>query len=574
VAAGLLLFAAALAGRLVQLQIFQADELQHRASQQHRHQIRLTPRRGEILDREGRLLAVSVAGASVGLRPRAIPPEERETVIREVARVTGKGRRWLAKMVETRSDFFFAARHETARVGESLRKLDLPGVEVLDDWRREYPHHTLAAGLLGGVRVDGDGSDGLEYLHDARLSAPQRVEMILRDGFRVTFRAESAAGKVPPNLELALDARLQATMEEILAETARTVRAKGAIAVAMDPRSGEILAMASHPGVDLMAPRAERPGRVPIGAVELVFEPGSVMKALTVAAALEAGALREDERINLGDGRLDLPGRDLVEHDKRLRGRVSLRKIMALSSNVGAARIALRLDPESFHESLLRLGVGRETSVDLPTEGVGQFRAPSEWTGRSQAMIAIGQEVSSTPLGLLTSYAAIANDGLRPLPRVARAWIEDDGLRRGAASSYGERVMSSETARITRSLLEAVVREGTGRAAAVPGYRVAGKTGTAQKSFPGEGYRDKAYVSTFVGFAPLPRPEVALVVVIDEPRNGYYASEVAAPAWSRIMGEALRVRRVPPDGALVTLPSPLLARGEQEEPSAPPKEPA
>jgi cell division protein FtsI/penicillin-binding protein 2 len=473
-----------------------------------------------------------------------------------VSEATGVSRAPLIRRLSTQQSFFFAIRQVSSSVGERLRDLKLPGVEVHEEWRREYPHHALAAHLLGFVGTDGEGMCGLEHQYDHLLSGSERQVLMVRDGLRVPFQQHGTDRGPPPGLEVTLDIPLQAAADEVLKEGVARAGTRAGVAIVMDPRDGAILAMASHPTFDPMKRETRTKTRIRNLATSMTFEPGSVLKALVVAAALDARALRLSEVLDLGNGRLPLPRRALHDHDRRLRGPAGLRKVMALSSNVGAAKIALRLSPEDLHAAYRRFGIGEPTGIDLPGEEAGIFRPPDAWTVRTPAMLAIGQEVSTTPLGVLTAFAAIAREGLRPTPHLARAWIEPDGSRRPLESPPRTRVLEPEAANQTVRLLEAVVLEGTGQSAAVPGYRLAGKTGTAQKAVPGHGYRDGLHVSTFVGFGPLPHPEVAVIVVMDEPTHGHFAAEVAAPVWSQLMATALRILRIPAAGREVTLAAP------------------
>jgi cell division protein FtsI/penicillin-binding protein 2 len=565
------LFAVVVVTRLVYLQILVADDLRTRVSRQHSSVERLTPRRGAVLDRDGRPFALSVTGASVGLRPSAISAGDRETVARAVANATGVSARPLLRQLRSRDRFFFAAFQADRRVGDSLGELDLPGIEIHDDWRRVYPHGSIAAHTLGFVGTEGRGLCGIEQRYEELLSGPERRVIVLRDGLRVPFRERGAERNQPPGLELTLHLRLQAAVEKALRDGVRSAAARSGVAVVMDPRDGDILAMASYPTFDLMDRSVRSPQRAWNRAVGMTFEPGSVMKVFAVAAAIEAGRIRATEVFDVGDGVMPLPGGPLRESHRDVRGRLDVTSIIARSSNVGAAKIALRLDPPELHAALRRFGFGGPTGIDLPGEEVGVLRPPSGWTARSPAMLAIGQEMSSTPLGVLRAYASLAREGRLPTPRLARAWIDPDGVRYPIASPAPRLAIDAEIARTLVGMLHEVVEEGTGRNARIAGYRVAGKTGTAQKAGPG-GYPPGLYVSSFVGFGPVADPELAAIVVIDEPRDGYFASEVAAPVWTEIMETAFRMLRAPADGLLVARSSGPRAKASPV--SVPPSAPA
>jgi cell division protein FtsI/penicillin-binding protein 2 len=551
VAAGLL----ALAARCAHLQVIKAPELLDLARSQQERTITLDPRRGPILDRNGKELAVSLDVDSAFADPSEVG--DAGDAARKLAPLLGLNPGELRERLASDRHFVWVKRKIAPDLKRRVQGLDLPGVGFARESRRYYPKRTLAAHLLGSCGVDNQGLGGLEFAYDGAVKGTPGRIMFLRDGHggRVLdrIRTEPTAGV---GLILTVDEVIQYLVERELEAAMRDSGAAGATVVVLRPRTGEVLALASRPTFDpnnyAAAGEEARRNR----AVSDYYEPGSTFKVMTAAAALDSGRARPDESIWCENGSI-VVARHRFDEDRRPFGNLTFTEVLALSSNVGAIKLARRLPPEDFLGYLHRFGFGRKTGVDLPGESPGMLRDVAEWSGLSQASLAIGQEVGATTLQLAAAIGTIANDGMRLTPRVVQATVTADGRRLpadGGDMRGGTRAVSPATARALRRMLQAVTTEGTGRSAAVPGYTVGGKTGTAQKIDQSGRYSPGRYVSWFAGFVPADRPALVIVVMVDEPKGPrFHGGDVAAPVFARVALPALQYLGVTPDrdGTLV-----------------------
>jgi len=555
----LLIWGGAVVGRLVQLQIARNGEYRARAQRQQERRIEVSPRRGTILDREGRELAVSVEAFSVF----AIPEEVRRPrqAARFLAPVLHVPEGTLLSRLTQPKGFVWLARKAVDHVAaDRIRVVKLSGVHLVTEAKRFYPKGPHAASVLGYVGTDDRGLAGLEYLYDETVRGKPGEIVVLKDARRSTYGEAEAAGVKPPRegatLTLSLDSGLQFAAERELAAGVEAAGAKSGALVLLDPATGDILAMATVPGFDPNRfggfSAEERRNR----AVADAHEPGSTFKIVTGALALESSVVTLDEVIETGEGNIRVANTIISEHDNRRFGALTLAGVFEHSSNVGIIRVGLRLGARKLFDGASALGVGRATGVDLPGENPGIFRPLSRWSGLSTASISMGQEVALTPLQLARIAAAVANGGLLVTPRLVTRVEHSGGSAQEIPRKTPVRVLSEETARKIRHILVGAVERGTGTRAAVPGFVVGGKTGTAQKAGPG-GYEQGRYVSSFVGLAPAEDPRLVCAVVIEEPRGKYYASEIAAPVFSRVVSQSLAILRVAP--AEQRLPSTVLA---------------
>jgi cell division protein FtsI (penicillin-binding protein 3) len=428
--------------------------------------------------------------------------------------------------------------------------LNLPGVQVLDEPRRDYPAGSLAAQVVGFAGTDHKGLSGLERQYDTLLAGVpgHMVEQRAPQGLAI-----SSAPRVgePPvagtDLVLTIDREIQATAERLLTEAVRKHKAKGATAAVLDVETGEILAMAGMPGyVPEQIGEASSYARRN-RAVTDAYEPGSVAKLVTAAAVLEEGIVDTRNEIKIGSS-VRVGGKTFSDGHSPERGTV--RDIIRDSSNVGTIKLARKLGPERLYNYMRRFGLGEATSLAFPGETDGILLEPSQWSGTSLPTIAIGHGVSASLLQLTQMYATVARGGVYRDPVLVRGSVGSDGTLESAAEPATRRVVSPRSARALSRMLVDVVEEGTGTNAAVSGYRVAGKTGTAQKPAEGRpGYQPGAYVGTFVGFAPADHPEVVVAVAVDTPKKGYYGGTSAAPVFSELMEFTLGHRRIPPTDA-------------------------
>ena len=537
-----LLAAGALVARAVDRQIFEKDFLQSEGADRYLDEVVVAAHRGAITDRNGVVLAMSAPVDSIGANPRLLRPDSEG--LPGLARALGMGlddlRHRLARY--SHRHFIYLKRRlppaQAQKVLDVAREKGLKGVQVRREYRRYYPDGEIFAHVVGFTDIDDRGQEGLELAFDRELAGEPGLKRVLRDGRRqVVADVESLRMPRPGrNLALSLDQRLQYIAYRELKAAIRKHHARAGSVVVLDARTGEVLVMVNQPGYNPNGNRSSRGGRLLNRAVTQVFEPGSTMKPLVVAAALDMGAIGPGFRVNTDPGFIRI-GRHQVKDHKNL-GLVDLTTIIQKSSNVGAAKVALRLPKERLHDYLQKLGFGRETGSGYPGEVGGRLRPASRWARIDQATLAFGYGVSVTALQLAQAYAVLAADGVRRQPTL---------LRRDQPPP-GERVFKASTARILRRMMESVVKEGgTATAAAIPGYRVAGKTGTVKKLGKG-GYQDHRYLSLFAGMVPASDPRLVAVVMIDEPRGKeYYGGLVAAPVFARVMDDALRLLNVPPD---------------------------
>ena len=528
--------------RAVDQQIFETDFLQNEGQRRHLRVVEMPAHRGMIRDRYGSPVAISTPVDSVWANPRTLSPDRR--VLVPVASILEVDLDRLRQLLARRSDrsFVYLKRRvnpdRAARLMAYVADNDISGIGLQREYRRYYPDGEVFAHVIGFTDIDDKGQEGLELAYDKWLQGTSGRKRVIQDGRAravkdVEHILEPEAGK---DLVTTIDRRLQFLAYRELKGAVQRHKAKSGSAVILDARNGEVLAMVNQPAYNPNGTKKGRIGRFRNRAVTDVFEPGSTVKPFTIAAALESGRYSRDSVIDTTPGTFRV-GRHLVK-DHRNYGPIDLSRVILKSSNVGVSKIALDLSKETFWGFFSRIGFGEPTSTGFPGEVAGQLAPFRRWAEIDQATLAFGYGLSVTALQLARAYGVIASDGIRyPV-----SLIRTDEMARG------ERVMRAETARTVRSMMEAVVSDqGTAPAAAVTGYRVAGKTGTAKKSISG-GYAEDRYISVFAGIAPASDPRLVMVVMIDEPSAGkYYGGAVAAPVFSRVMTGALRLLNIAPD---------------------------
>ena len=544
----LALWGAVVVARLIQIQIAQGPRYRAKAQRQQERRVEIPGQRGSILDREGRELAVSVEAASV----YAIPDDVRnvEATAAALAPVLGMDAGEIVEKLSSEKGFVWLRRQLGPEAAEGVQRLKLAGIHFVNEPKRFYPKGRLASAVLGFVGTDGVGLAGLEHFYDASIKGKPGELVALTDARRSRYGENDDAGRPAQegaSLVLSLDSGVQFAAEHELAEAMRAHRAKSGCIVVMDPSNGEILAMASSPDFDPNEfnryPADARRNR----AIADAYEPGSTFKIVTGALALEQGLVTLDEIIDTGDGTIRVANTTIQEADRHRYGALTLAGVFEHSSNIGIIRVGMRLGAGRLHDGAEALGVGRPTGVDLPGENPGIFRPLPKWSGLSTASISMGQEVSLNALQLARITAVAANGGYLVEPHIVTRIVEPGGRVRAVRPPAAERVrvLSPRTADAISRILVGVVEHGTGSRAAVPGFAVAGKTGTAQKAGVG-GYLPGRHVPNFVGFAPADSPRCVAVVLLEEPQGKYYAAEVAAPLFSRVMAQTLGILRVAP----------------------------
>lgn len=541
--------------RLYYLQVIQYVPLLARAQRQQQHTVKLAPERGTIFDRRMQPLAMSRPAETVFAVPVEIP--NREMVANLLAPILGLDSRELLGRFNSHRSFCFVKRKVTDQQAERVLSLNLKGIYLHKEPQRVYPKGPLAAPVLGYVGMDDNGLAGLEYALDADITGRPGLVMLVKDARLHAFHSTEKPGLPGKDVVLTLDENIQLFAEKALAETMTRWHAAGGVIIVQNPNTGEILAMASAPTFDpSKVDQAPPPATIDRG-VSWVYEPGSTFKLVTLSAALEERITNPDEVIDCQMGSIVLAGH--VIHDHKRFGALSVREVLTHSSDVGTIKLGLRLGQERLYRYMRAFGFGERTLIELPGEERGLLKPPSRWSGLSIGEMAMGQEVSVTPMQLTTAYSAIANGGILFQPRVVRDVFRGsvhDPIRPAA----GRRVLSERTAQTMRELLAGVVEQGTGKTARLNGHSAAGKTGTAQKIDPSGAYSHSHYVSSFVGFAPVQRPELTVLVSIDSPIGAIYGADVAAPAFKAIAEQTLSYLNTPPDRPLDPPPLPRLAK--------------
>lgn len=552
-------------GQLVNIQVLRADEYADRGSRQRVRTVELPATRGRIYDRDGEVLATSVVAATVFADPRAFRPSETPDglvrpaagdaadVARRLAPLVGREAAWIEERLERDAHFVYVARQLDHEVGERVLELELPGIGVLAEPRRVYPAGGLAAQVIGFTGVDDAALAGIEQHHDSVLRGRPGSVLVERAPGGIDIAPaprEVEPPEVGTDLVLTLDRGIQAAAERVAAEVVADANARAASVIVLEVGTGEVLAMANVPTFDPNLRLDDEQDRWRNRALTDVFEPGSIQKALTVAAALETGAVGPEQRLDVAD-RLTVADKTFSDVSAHGIESWSVSDILARSSNVGTIRIAQALGADALHGALLDFGYGRPSGLGWPGEAAGMLAAPEDWWSTSLPTIAIGHGTAVTLMQMANAYATIANDGVHVQPRLVRGTVGADGNLTPTATPASHRVVSAPTAREVRRMLEqAVIGSGaTGALAAVPGHRVAGKTGTALKPLDGSaGYHEDRYVASFVGFAPVDAPRIVVAVMVDEPFP-FYGGVVAAPVFSEVMEAALLARRVAPDAS-------------------------
>jgi len=538
-----------LTSRLGWLMIVKRAELAALAERQYSRTVTLHGARGPIVDRHGAPLATSTPAESLFAQPRALGDPVR--VAARLAPILDAPERELHAQLTSGKAFVWLRRKLPPAVVARVRALGEPGLGFLDEPLRLYPNRELAAHVLGFEGVDG-GLEGVERAwNDALAGTPGRA-IVGRDALGRELASQQILAPPAPGrgVMLTLDTTIQYLAEREIDAAYRRTQARAAMAIAMDPRTGDVLALALRPTFNPNAFLAVSSREVWRNrAVTDPFEPGSTFKVILAAAALEEGVVRPEDRIWAENGQLTIAKTTI--HDWRKFGWLSFGEVLQNSSNVGSMKVGLALGRDRYHRYMTAFGFGAPTGVGLPGESRGVLRDPQRWSPLSLPTMSIGQEVSVTALQMLAAVGAVANGGTLMQPRLVKAEFDADGREvRRVEPRAVRQVVSLETARTLSRMLVRVVEHGTGHLAAVPGYDVAGKTGTAQKLDPAtRRYSRAPGVLSFVGFVPADEPRLVLLVLLDEPKTEKWGSEAAAPVFSAIAGPVLRYLEVSPRDA-------------------------
>ncbi len=531
--------------RLVAIQVFAHERFEARAEQNQEGRVLLPARRGDLLDRHGRLLASDVSTYSVHAVPRLM--RNPQATAQRLARALSLDAAELEREFRRRPKFCWVHRQLDPERALAVQRLGLEGVFWNHESRREYPGGAASQQITGKVNLDGRGVEGLEYEHDALLRGEAGWATYIRDGAGGKVLLPRSARREPAHgrgLVLTLDAEIQGAVMNRLEEAARETGARSTAAVLLDPHTGEILSLGAA------GPGAEGARRQPV--LSDTYEPGSTFKVVVAAAVLEEELAATGTVFYAEQGAYNFGG--FVIRDVHRYGELTLYDAFRLSSNIVAGKLSLLVGPERYYRYATSFGFGSLTGIEFPGEVAGKLRPPHQWSKRSLPTLAIGQELSVTPLQLAAAYAAVANGGILMRPYLVQAELDAQGrVAKRFEPRALRRVLSGSTAATLRGMLQAVVDSGTATKAGLPWAAVGGKTGTAQKYDPAlRTYSRSKYVSSFVGIVPAAEPKLVCLVLVDEPARGHYGGEVAAPIFRHILED---VRRIP-DGPL----SPRLSR--------------
>ncbi len=527
--------------RLVTLQVLQAAELTVKADRQHQKTVSLEGARGTIVDRHGKVLAMNVDVPSVFGVPAALS-HPAKVAARHLSPVLRVGTGELERKLRQDKGFVWLARKLDPEQGRQLERLGMEGIGVVMEGRRFYPKGPLLSHVLGFAGMDGEGLEGLERRYEAHLHGEKRNAVLQRDALGRTVFPKGRAEQTPApghSLVLTIDEVIQYITEKELEEAVGRTRAKSGTMIVMEPSTGAILALAVSPRFDPNSVKAIGPDRWRNRALTDAYEPGSTMKAVVAAAAIEEHVMKPETMVFAEHGRMTIANTVIHDHEKL--GWVTFSQVIQKSSNIGAAKAGMALGEQRLYRYLQAFGFGQRTDIDLPAEAAGLLKQPRDWGRRSVASISMGQEIGVTPIQMVSAIAAIANGGVLMKPYVVSEIRDGQGrVLKQVLPQVKRRVISPDTARAVTRMLEGVVTDGTGGRAAIPGIRVAGKTGTAQKIDPRTGtYSATEFVGSFVGFAPAENPRLAMIVVIDEPQGEAWGGTVAAPVFQRVGGQVL-----------------------------------
>jgi cell division protein FtsI (penicillin-binding protein 3) len=543
----LLLGFASILTRLFYLQVLHAAELTAQADRQHQKTVTVEGGRGAIVDRQGKVLAVNMDVPSVFGIPTSL--DNPSGIAHDLARVLHVRPDDIERKLKQERSFVWIARKLDPEQGRRLQDLSLDGIGIVLEGRRFYPNGALLSHVMGFAGMDGQGLEGLERRYDRYLSGEKQLIVLQRDALGRTVFPKGLSERTPSpghTLTLTIDEFAQYVSEKELNDAVISARAKGGMALVMDPKTGAVLAMALSPKFDPNAMSGMSADRWRNRIITDAYEPGSTMKVIVAAAALEERVMRPDSLIYGENGRIEIARTVIHDHEKS--GWMTFAEVIQKSSNIGAAKIAMQLEEVRLYRYIKAFGFGEKSDIDLPGEMAGLTKEPKDWGRRSLASIAMGQEIGVTPLQLVTAISAVANGGWLMKPYVVSE-IRDAGghLVARMEPHVRRQPISTATARTLTDILEGVVTNGTGRKAAVPGYRVAGKTGTAQKIDPRTGaYSSSLLIGSFVGYVPAEDPRLAIVVVIDEPKAEAWGGVVAAPVFRRIAEQVLPYLGVSP----------------------------
>ena len=544
----LFLFAVSLIARLADLQIVQHEVLLEKSEKQPHHgSLKTYLGRGIIFDRNGNELATNLKVESVFVIPQEV--RDRKYTSKLLAFALNQNYNRIYRELSSGKKFVWIKRKASTDEIASLKKLALSGVRFRSEQKRFYPKRELAANVIGFVGTDDLGLAGIEYMYQEKLKGMVYSQPIEQDGKGGKIQAlgnfsRSKLGNY--DLMLTLDEVIQFNAEYHLKSQVEKYKADSGIAVVMDPNSGEIYAMANVPQFNPNNFNEFTPESRKNNSVVSSYEPGSIFKPIVAAAALDRGVAKPHDKFFCENGNFKIGGMQIGEASNHRFGFLTMREIISESSNIGAIKIAQKLGKDSFYEYIRKFGFGQKAGIRLPGVSSGLLGKKQDWTGFSLASISFGHEIAVTPLQMVVALSAIANGGTLMEPHITKALMRDDKVVKEIKPKKIRRVVSEKTSRQMMEILKFAVKNGTGGKAAIDGFEVAGKTGTAQKyNTKTRSYSKTEFISSFIGYAPADAPKLVILVMIDNPKGLHWGGVVAAPVFREIAKKSLRYLNVP-----------------------------
>jgi cell division protein FtsI (penicillin-binding protein 3) len=548
VAALFLISFMAIAAKAIHLQVYRSPWLSQKASDQYEKSSTTSGKRGIIYDRNLREMAVSIDVTSVA----AYPPRLKGTkfTAKVLADILNLDARKIQRKLAAKKPFVWIKRQTTAKETRAVRDLQIPGIDFVTEYNRFYPHTTLAAQALGFTGLDGAGLEGIEFYYDQLLKGSHINLTVFKDALGNSFSAkpEQSANNRGHDLILTIDSNIQYITERALQEAVDQYTALSALAIVMQSQTGAILSIAHCPYINPNAYSDSDRSLWRNRAITDSFEPGSTMKIFSAAAALEYGESTPSSIFYCENGAYRI-GKNVV-HDIHKRGWLSLQQIIKFSSNIGAVKIGQKVGAKNLYRTLRNFGFGRKTGIDSPGETTGSLANYTSWSKMDTGAISFGHGVAVSAMQMVTAVSAIANGGILMKPYIVQKIVNQNGqpVKRFKPQKV-RRAISAKAANIVKNIMKTVITEGgTGVNAALEGYSVGGKTGTSRKLDKSGQYSDNSHTASFIGFTPADKPEIAIIVVIDEPKGQYYGGIVAAPVFKQIAQQTLNYLNVPPDG--------------------------
>ena len=547
---GLIFFIAfaAIAAKAIHLQVFRSQWLSQAASDQYEKSLTISGKRGNIYDRNQREMAVSIDVASIAAYPARI--KNIEDTAEKLAEILKLDSRKIRQKLTLDKSFVWIKRKTTARESQMVKELKLSGIDFVPEFNRFYPNRTLAAQALGFTGLDGKGLEGIEFYYNQQLQGAEGKITIFEDALGNGFKSENRqlASNSGHNLILTIDGNIQYITESALIEAVNQYSASSAMAIVMQPRTGAILAIAHFPTLNPNSYRTFDRSLWRNRTITDPFEPGSTMKIFSAAAALESGDIKYNDIFYCENGAYKI-GKNVV-HDSSKHGWLSLQQIIKFSSNIGAIKISEKVGAKTLYQTFQNFGFGTRSGVDCPGETTGSLSHYSSWSEIDIGAISFGHGIAVSAVQLIAAVSAIANDGILMKPYIVMEITDQNDISvKSFKPQQVRRVISARTAGIVKKILKTVTTKGgTGVNAALDRYSVCGKTGTARKLDEKGKYSDSKHVASFVGFTPADKPEIAVLVIIDEPQGNYYGGIVAAPVFKKIAQQTLNYLNVAPEG--------------------------